>query len=54
MNTVSAIEWNTMSDSLILFKSMPEGEFYKWLTWSNIKPMRDGKLLTNEKEMIFV
>ena len=49
MNNVSETEWNTMYDSKILFKSMPEGELEKWITWKNINLKRDGKLLTNEK-----
>ena len=31
MNNVNATEWNTMSASQILFKSMPEGELEKWI-----------------------
>ena len=49
MNNVGATEWNTMSASKILFKSMPEGELEKWITWKNIKIKRHGKLLTDEK-----
>ena len=51
MKNISATEWNTMSDSQVLSKSMPEGGFEKLITWKNIKLNRDGKLLTNEKEM---
>ena len=50
MNNVTETECNTMSDSQILFKSMPEGELEKWITQKNIKLKRHGKLLTNEKE----
>ena len=53
MKNISATEWNTMSDSQVLSKSMPEGGFEKWITWKNIKLNRDGKLLTNEKEIFF-
>ena len=49
-DNISATELNTMSYSHILFKSTPEGEFKKWITWKNIKLNRHGKLLTNEKE----
>ena len=51
MKNVSATDWNTMSASHILFKSMPEGELEKWITWKNIKLKMDGKLYINEKEM---
>ena len=51
MNNVTETECNTMSDSHILFKSIPEGELEKWITQKNIKLKRDGKLLTNKKEM---
>ena len=40
-----------MSASQILFKSMPEGELEKRITWENIKLKSHGKLLNNEKEM---
>ena len=43
-----------MSASHILFKSMPEGELGKLITWTNIKLNRYGKLFTNEKEMGFL
>ena len=37
MNNINATEWNTISDSHVLSKSMPEVELGKWITWTNIK-----------------